>query len=286
MTRRSGYVVSGAAGFVGSHVANHLADTSPVIGIVRSSPPDCADNYTTVVSDLAQSAPSIGEIAAPTIIHAAAVMRGDTHDDFWRGNVVTTYNMLECAVQTKARHFVYFSTGGVYPYAFDTLHDEACELEPIGFYGHTKWIGECLARSYHHLYGIPITIIRLFFPYGAAQQRGVFQFIARSVRDGSPMTIKPHGAPKMNPVHIDDVLSAIDLIDESADGCRIFNLCGNEFISFREAVGLFEEKYNRQAELTEVPDAEGDLLGNNEKLKRELGWQPRFGIHEIANAIG
>lgn len=58
------------------------------------------------------------------------------------------------------------------------------------------------------------------------------------------------------------------------------------WMAFRATVGLFEEKYNRQAVLTEVADAEGDPLGSNEKLKRGLGWQPRFGIHGIANAIG
>lgn len=272
MDRR--FAVTGTSGFVGGRLTEHLLNQGPVLGISRSPFSISHKNLTALAHDIREPFPEIRAFRGATIIHAAAVMNSSDRSLLWSANVEGTRQTLEWAVRQEARRFVLFSSGGVYGYAKDHLWQEMEPTRPIGFYGHTKLIAENVARAYHEIHGIPVTVIRLFFPYGQGQKRGIFRLISDSVQSGAALTVNPGGAPKINPIHIDDVAAAIDSLLPQSGGFEIFNLCGDETVSFLDLVRLFEEKHHKNAVLKHSNQNHDDLLGSNARLKEDTGWRP------------
>jgi len=133
---------------------------------------------------------------------------------------------------------------------------------------------------YSKLHQLPVTVIRLYFPYGPEQKAGIFPLIHHSVQKGDQLTIKRDGSPRFNPVHIDDLVSAIAKVMKSYEGCRTYNVCGDDTVSFLEIVRLFEKECRRKANLRYSGEDEGDLLGDNSLIKEELGWDPQKNLVE------
>src|SRR5579859_5909173 len=133
-------------------------------------------------ADLALTIPDCRAFRGATVIHCAAVMNSADRSALWSGNVAATWNLLEWAIRHEARHFVFFSSGGVYGYAKDRPWSEVDPTNPIGFYGHTKLMAEDLTRAFQDTTKLPVTVIRLFFPYGEGQKRGIFRLISDAVQ--------------------------------------------------------------------------------------------------------
>lgn len=269
------FVVTGAGGFVGAALVHRLAVRGPVLAVDCQRLAALPANVQTLIADLAEPLPSMPDFHGASVIHAAALMNAGADADYWRANVTGTFNVLDFAHRHGARQFLFFSTGGVYPYAAGVRHRESDPLRPIGFYGHTKHLGEETARAFHALHGLAVTCVRLFFPYGPGQRRGIVPLVARSVRDGGTLVIKRGGAPHINPVHLADLGAAILRILESDGDWRIYNVCGDQVLSFLDLVRVFEQRYGRRARLQFTDEAQGDLLGDNGAIKRDLGWVPR-----------
>jgi len=270
----SRFVVTGGSGFVGSHLIQRLLDQGDVLAISRSLMGIEHPRLTDLRADLASIIPDSRAFRGATVIHCAAVMNSADRSALWTGNVEGTWNMLEWAIRHEARHFVLFSSGGVYGYAKDRPWSETDPTNPIGFYGHTKLIAENLARAFHDTAKLPVTVIRLFFPYGEGQKRGIFRLISDAVLKGTALTANRGGAPRINPIHIGDVVSAAEILVALPAGYRIFNLCGDEAVSFLDLVHRCEAKYDKKAVLKSTDLDHDDLLGSNRLLKERTGWQP------------
>lgn len=198
----------------------------------------------------------------------------------WTTNVDGTRQIVTKAAREGARHLIFLSTGGVYGYSDGTAWAEDAPVRPIRYYGYTKWIGEIVASMHHSLFGLPVTILRLFFPFGSGQRHSIFVRIPQWIRNGAPITIYKNQHPKMNPVHVDDVVTAVERVITPAEGLRVFNVCGNETVSFPKIVELFEQKMGCVAVREDVDSYHGDILGDNSRL-RQLGWAPRQGIESL-----
>lgn len=272
MTER--FMVTGATGFIGRRVAAHLSRRGPVLAIARH-PAGLSDlGLVPLAADLTTGIPDASAFSGATVVHTAALMNAPDRDSFWRCNVDGTFHALEWAARQQAKHFILFSSGGVYGYGREQYFTEEHRPDPIGFYGYTKLIAEETARAHHRLLGMPVTVVRLFFPYGDGQEKGVFPLISNAVRNGSPLTVHRDGCPRINPVHVEDVASAVERMASSPAGFRVFNLCGDETVSFLDLVSFYEKRHGRKALLTASGQDQGDLLGANGLLKRELGWMP------------
>ena len=279
------FVITGAGGLIGGRLLRALAARGKVLGIDLSPPDlDCED-LLYVRADLADGMPQIDGFRSATVIHAAAVMNAPHDDTTWNVNVNGTRNVIDWAVKNRARHLVFFSSGGVYGYGRERYFKESDPLDPIGFYGYTKWIGEKLTAMYAKLHDLPVTVIRLFWPYGPGQKAGVFSFIRRAVGQGTALAIKKDGSPKMNPVHVDDVAAAVEAMVAAGGEGQTYNLCGNETLSFLDAVRLFEERLGKRAVCNFTDEDQGDLLGDNSHLKQTLGWQPAESISGLTDTI-
>jgi nucleoside-diphosphate-sugar epimerase len=272
------FVITGAAGFVGSNLSKRLVNRGEVLAIARGPLPLTHSQLGVLPADITSTIPDVNRFRGATVIHSAAVMNSPDRRMLWTTNVVGTLNMLEWAIRHEARHFVFFSSGGVYGYAKDRPWLESDPVNPIGFYGHTKLIAENLTRAYCDMAKLAVSVIRLFFPYGEGQKRGIFRLVSDSIQNGSALTVNQGGAPRINPVHIDDVVSATEKILDTPGGYHVFNLCGDEAVSFLDLVNRFESKHGKKAVLKLSGIDHEDLLGSNRLLKDQTGWQPRQGI--------
>jgi UDP-glucose 4-epimerase len=272
------FVITGAAGFVGSNLSKRLVNRGEVLAIARGLVPLTHPQLCVQSADITSTVPDVKRFRGATVIHSAAVMNSPERRALWTTNVVGTLNMLEWAIRHEARQIVFFSSGGVYGYAKDRPWLESDAVNPIGFYGHTKLIAENLTRAYYDTAKLAVSVIRLFFPYGEGQQRGIFRLVSDSIQNGSALTVNQRGAPRINPVHIDDVVSATERILDTPAGYRVFNLCGDEAVSFLDLVHRYEVKHGKKAVLKLSGIDHEDLLGSNRLLKDHTGWQPRQGI--------
>jgi len=266
-------VVTGAGGFIGGSVVAAFAGTRPVLAIARQAVPVAGAEC--LVADLTVGLPPVPDFRGAVVVHAAAAMGTQDRGILWAANVDATRRVAEWALAHQAAHLIFVSSGGVYAYARGRRWTEADPVCPIGYYGHTKYLAENLLRAHHALDGLPITVFRLFFPYGPGQTRGVMPFVSRAVRDGTELTIQGPGEPRMNPVHASDCVEAIRLALPLGPGFRVYNLAGDRAVSFLDLVRAAEIEHDRPARTKTVPTGPGDLLGSNELLKHELGWLPR-----------
>ena len=279
------YVITGGAGFLGFHLVKKLSELNRVLSIDSSVLDYEARLLDQLKLDISERFPDIPAYEGATFIHTAALMNTPNTDRFWAVNVNGTRNALEWSVKHRAKHFIFLSTGGVYGYDQDKYMKETDPTDPIGFYGYTKWIGEKLCLMYHRLHDLPITVFRLYFPYGVGQQSGIVPLIVNSVREGKTLTIKKRGSPKINPIHMDDCVAAIQAAAGKLGGYRIYNLCGDETVSFLDLVHLVEEACQRAASLVHSDEDPGDLLGDNSLVKGDFNWQPRKQLTEISRII-
>lgn len=276
-------VVTGGCGFVGLNLCRFFGAQGRVLSIDLEGRSGGEQECEFLEHDLRKEIPEIENYEKATVVHTAAIMKARDLSEYWDVNVNGTKNILDWAVKTQAKHFIFISSGGVYAYNKNEYRKESDGLNPIGPYGYTKWIGEKVSYMYSKLHQLPVTVIRLYFPYGPEQKAGIFPLIHQSVEKGDQLTIKRDGSPRFNPVHIDDLVSAIARVMESCKGYRTYNVCGDDTVSFLELVRLFEKECGRKANLIYSDADEGDLLGSNALIKKELGWKPQ---KKLAKEIG
>jgi nucleoside-diphosphate-sugar epimerase len=266
-------VITGTSGFVGSKLESALSSSHQILSIDRVDREKNKENDF-LNHDIRKHIIELPEYKEATVIHAAAVMNANNIKDFWEVNVLGTKNILDWAIKHKAKHFILISSGSVYGYARNIFMKESDSLNPIGAYGYSKWLCENLSQMYYKIFNLPITILRLYFPYGPNQEKGIFNLIIRSIEEDKPLTIKKNGSPQFQPLHIDDLTAAIIKVISNVGGFNIYNLCGDTKVSFLELVYLLEKNLKKKAKLIFSDDDEGDLLANNTKIKNELNWCP------------
>lgn len=281
------FVVTGGTGFVGHNLIKSLRAHGKVLSLERKAAEKTEKKVGTLQVDIRKQLPDIPDYNQSIVIHTAALMKATDLNEFWDVNVEGTKNVLEWAAKKQATHFIYISSGGVYGYHKNRHMKEGDLVDPIGFYGYTKWMGEKVSLMYSKLYHMPVTVLRIYFPYGPNQKSGIFSRIYHFVLTGKQLTIKKGGSPLITPVHVDDLISAIKKVVETKNDFQIFNVCGDDSLSFLDIVRLYEKVCRCRAKLQHSDEDEGDLLGNNALIKKELGWKPRKRFSkEIKNIIG
>jgi nucleoside-diphosphate-sugar epimerase len=276
------FLLTGGTGFVGRAVLPALVTRGPVHAISRrlfqSRGADVLQH------DLAMPLPELSALRGATVIHCAAEIRAPDWESHWRANALATRNVLEWAVKHQARRFVMFSTGSVYGFQNGRRMTESDRLAPFGHYGYSKCIAEEICRAYADLFKLPLVMFRLYFPFGPGQSAGMFRLVENAVRSGSRLQIKDRGAPNITPVHVDDVVQAVSLSLDDGFPEGVYNLCGDEDISFLGLIRKMEARLGISANLEFTPEAAGDMLADNTRLRR-AGWTPRHTIDSYLDQI-
>ncbi|MDX6451224.1 MAG: UDP-glucose 4-epimerase [Gaiellaceae bacterium] len=278
-------LVTGGAGFIGSHVVDKLLAAGHEPRILDLIPSAHHPEVETVLGDLCD--PAIVQRAldgVDAVLHLAAVADVDQVAKNPRltdqVNTRGTHALLEGARAVGIQRFVYASTIWVYG---DAAGPEAVDEDtPLGlpkhFYTATKIAGEMYTASYGELYDLEWTILRFGIPYGPrARPTAVVPAFTAKALAGQPLTIAGDGTQSRRFVYVEDLAEGVvaALVPEAAN--RVYNLVGRENTSVR-AIARAVRDVVGDVPIVHIEGRTGDLHGGNisgERAATELGWEPR-----------
>jgi UDP-glucose 4-epimerase len=278
-------VVTGGAGFIGSHVVDKLAARGHVPVVFDLVPsPYHGPELETVVGDLCDAELARHALAGcDAVVHLAAladvdaVAKDPASTD--RVNTHGTQVLLDAARETGVQRFVYASTIWVYG---DAVDPEAVDEEtPLGlprhFYTATKIAGEMYTASYGELYGLEWTILRFGIPYGPrARPAAVVPAFTAKALAGQPLTIAGDGTQSRRFVYVEDLADGVVLSLTPVAANRIYNLVGRENTSVRAIARTIRDIVG-DVKIVHVEGRTADLRGGNisgARAAEDLGWEP------------
>jgi UDP-glucuronate 4-epimerase len=158
----------------------------------------------------------------------------------------------------------------------------------MSLYGATKRANELMAYSYAHLYGLPLTGLRLFTVYGPWGRPDMAYFLfTKAILAGEPISVFNRGACSRDFTYVDDVVDAIsELMERPPDGeppCRILNVGRGEPAPLLKMIELLEENLGRQAQRVLMPMQPGDVEATHadiSELRRLIGFEPKVSLRE------
>lgn len=293
-------LVTGAAGFIGSHLCDHLlASGHEVVGvdaflpyyarsvklanlsIARRSPA-----FRLLELDLRQDSLHSALEGAEAIFHLAAMPglpRSWTDFDLYEScNITATQRLLEaCRDHNALRRFVYASTSSVY--GRYGSGDETLPTRPISPYGVTKLAAEHLCRAHAEELGLPLVVLRYFSVYGPRQRpdMGYQRFIHALLHD-QPVVVYGDGLQVRGNTYVEDCVRATILALDAPCG-ETYNVGGGETANVWEVIAKLERIIGRRAVIQREPARPGDQRftgADTTKLGRHLGWQPQALLDE------
>jgi UDP-glucuronate 4-epimerase len=309
----SNYLVTGAAGFIGSRTSTMLIEQGhTVVGIdnmndaydprmkeYRLKKLQALKNFEFVRDDISDK----GILHRPSSIinrpfdgvinlAARAGVRFSVENPwaFLESNITGTLNMLEVCRQFGCKKFILASTSSIYGENPEYPTPEtASSSEPMQPYAASKKGAEALAHSYHHLFDIDVTVVRYFTVYGPAGRPdlAIFRFV-KWIMEGEPIRINGDGTQSRGFTYVDDIargtIAALKPL-----GYEIINLGGHEVISINGLVELIEELTGKKANVQYGPPNLADMFMNQANVTKAhemLGWNPQVNLTEgIRNLI-
>ena len=282
-------VVTGATGFVGRHLIEHLAGRHELYAVARRRAARAPVHCTWIEQDLR----TLDHDALPDriegVIHLAQSPRyrdfPDGAQDMFAVNVASTLGLLEYARRAGARSFVLASTGGVYDYHSGPIRESEHEPRPTAFYFRSKRAAELLAGAYAELFAV--IVFRFFFVYGLGQARMLIPTLIDKVVGGEDILIDGDPGLAINPIHVDDAVRAFEPALALATS-RTFNVAGAERVTITGLVQLIAELAGRPPSITHN-DAQppADLVADIGRLRAELGIEPSVSLRQgLGRTIG
>jgi UDP-glucuronate 4-epimerase len=308
-------LVTGAAGFIGFHVARRLlAEGCTVLGLdnlndyydpalktARLNILKDHSRFSFERADLADRA-AIGRLFAQhrfaRVVHLAAqagVRYSIDHPHAYvDANLEGFVNVLEGCRHHGCGHLVYASSSSVYgantklPFSVDDKTDH-----PISLYAATKKANELIAHSYSHLYRLPVTGLRFFTIYGpwGRPDMAIFMF-TKAILAGVPIKLFNHGKMRRDFTYVDDVTSAImRLVDQpprdagQAAGApaKVYNVGNNHPEDLTHVIAVLERELGRAAVREMLPMQPGDVpetFADVTELMRDTGFRPQTSIED------
>ncbi len=297
-------LVTGAAGFIGSHLSLRLAESGhEVIGLddlengnlalklarldhlreVQGFDFQCCD----VVNGLADY---VAAFRPEAIVHLAALagVRFSIENPwgYSRANIDGFLSVLEVARAHPVSHLIYASSSSVYGTNVNVPFSEVDPVNhPCSLYAATKRSNELMAETYAHLFGIPCTGLRFFTVYGpwGRPDMAAWKF-TKAILEGRPIDVYGHGRMRRDFTYVDDVVSAIErLIPQPPKGHAIYNVGNNQPVDLDRFIAAIEDATGRNAVRNLLPMQPGDVpatWADIEKLKAATGWEPKVQIED------
>ncbi len=292
-------LITGAAGFIGSHLCERLLDDGwMVVGvdnfddfydpqIKRRNIDGClkSKNFQLVEADIRDSAAmdkTIGD-GVEIIVHLAAragvrpsIAQPLLYADV---NINGTMVLLEVAKKHKTGKFIFGSSSSVYGNNKKVPFSEDDNVDfPISPYAATKKAGELICHTYYDLYDIPITCLRFFTVYGPRQRPDLaIHKFARLIEQDKPIPVYGDGTMMRDFTYIDDIIDGTVAAMEKCSGFNIYNLGESRPIAVNDLVAEIEKALGKKAVKEYLPPQPGDVertYADVTKAVRELGYNP------------
>jgi nucleoside-diphosphate-sugar epimerase len=299
------FLLTGAAGFIGARVVEALLqDGHEVVGLdnlneaydrrvkdwrlARLQGIPGFEFQRVDISDRDALEAAWGDVPYQAVINLAARagVRQSIRDPwvYVGTNVVGTLNLLELCRRTSTGKFLLASSSSVYGGSAPLPTPEAADSDhPLQPYAATKKAAEALAHSYHHLYGLDVTVVRYFTVYGPAGRPDMSMFrFCQWIAEGRPVRVNGDGEQSRGYTYVDDIARGTVAALRPL-GFEIVNLGGHEVITINELIRRMEAHLGRKADVRYGPAHPADVAANwanVEKAGRLLGWEPRVGLVE------
>ena len=308
MSERREILVTGGAGFIGSHLVDSLlAENVWRVTVVDDfndfySPTMKRDNvsahirnpsYRLVEADIRDREALkrvFNNMAFSTIVHLAAragVRPSLTKPQLYaETNITGTLNLLELAREHNVRQFVFGSSSSVYGINAKVPFSEDDPIrQPISPYAATKAAGELLCHTYAHLYGIRCIALRFFTVYGARQRPDLaIHKFARLIDEGKPIPVFGDGTTRRDYTYIDDIIAGVRAsVDYTLSDYETINLGESRTVELRELIELLEKTLGKSARIERQSAQPGDVpqtFADITKARRLLGYNPQTQIEE------
>ena len=292
-------LVTGGAGFIGSHLCRRLSDSHRIV---------CLDNFNDYYDPAAKRRNIEGLINRnnflliegdildrglimdlfssqqfDVVVHLAARagVRPSIKDPllYQRVNIEGTLHLLDAAVETSVEKFLLASSSSVYgknekvPFAEDDFVDN-----PISPYAATKKACELMAYTYHSLYQLPVTCLRFFTVYGPGQRpdMAIHKF-TRMIDRGEKIPVFGDGHSRRDYTYIDDIIQGILRSIERCSGYHIYNLGESTTIELIRMIELLEKGLGKKAHIEWLDEQPGDVpitYADISRAKNELDYNP------------
>ncbi len=300
------YLVTGAAGFIGSRVCEMLLESgNKVTGVdnlcdaydvrikhwrleqlrgqkdFRFLRADIADR--SLLDDLSNSPEKYDGVIN---LAARAGVRASVENpwEFINTNTTGTLNLLELCRRRDIPKFILASTSSIYGQDAPLPTDETASSDrPLQPYAATKKGAEAMCHAYHFLYDLDVTVFRFFTVYGPAGRPDMVMFrFAQWINEGRPVHLNGDGNQTRGFTYVDDIARGT-IAGLRPLGYEIINLGGHEVISINEMIARLENLIGKKANVVYHPPVKADMLTNQadvSKARRLLDWAPQVGMDE------
>ncbi|HEX6277660.1 MAG TPA: NAD-dependent epimerase/dehydratase family protein [Polyangiaceae bacterium] len=304
-------LVTGAAGFIGSHAASaFLARGDRVVGLDNFDPYYDPKRKRANVAEVAAGAPAgaftmvdgdlrdrelvmrlFREHAPRAVVHLGALagVRAscDEPQVYFDVNVSGTLNLLDAAREHGSPNVVFASTSSVYgatprvPFVEEDTADR-----PLAPYPASKRSAELLAHAYHHLYGLDFTALRFFTVYGPRGRPDMLTYkLVDAIRTGNALTLFDGGRMLRDWTYVGDTVAGVVAAADRRLGYEVINLGRGEPVLVSDFIATFERLTGRKVPFVEAPRPGADVErthANIDKAQRLLGYEPRVSVAEGA----
>lgn len=282
-------LVTGGAGFIGSHLVEELAPDNDVVVLdnLSGGRREWIDDQATLIEGDIRNEQTVDEATTDVdlIFHLAAnvsVQRSvETPVESHATNVGGTLRLLEHARKENAR-FVLASSAAIYGDPESIPIRESDPKQPTSPYGLEKHSADQYCRLYHDLYGVETVVLRYFNVYGPRQRggqySGVIDVFLEQASQGADITVHGEGRQTRDFVHVDDVVVANCLAAVNGTPGEAYNVGTGEKISIRELAELVGESAETKSDIVHIEAREGDIeqsCPSIEKIQANLEFDPR-----------
>lgn len=301
------FLVTGGAGFIGSHVCERLLKRGHGVWTIDDLNPfyspeikrqnlqqvkNAGGSFEWIEGDLLddQCLPELfGAVQFDQVIHLAARagVRPSLEEPalYQRVNVEGTVRLLEAARRHGVKKITMASSSSVYGVNSKVPFSESDPIfSPISPYAASKLACEALGHVYHYTYGMDIAMLRFFTVYGPRQRPDLaIHKFARLIDAGKPIPVYGDGKTARDYTYISDTLQGILACTEREFGFEVFNLGESQTVKLNELIGLLEQALGKKAIMNRLPAQPGDVpitYANIAKAGEQLGYQPKVPIRE------
>ncbi len=296
-------LVTGAAGFIGSHLSELLIETGDeVVGVdcfldnygrarkesqlegLRAQPAFAFIESTIVDLDFDAVLDGVDRVFHLAALPGVRPSWGAAFGDYLEHNVLSTQALLEACKDRPLSRFVYASSSSVYGDTDVLPMAETGATLPYSPYGVTKLAGEHMARLYHRNFGVPTVSVRFFTVYGPRQRPDMaMQRFLTAARDGTPIRVFGDGEQSRDFTFVADTVEATRRAAETGEPGAVYNVGGGSRVTLNEVIATIEAVSGRTLEIQREAGKPGDVRfteADCQRARAALDFVPHISLHD------